>query len=401
MSTEKETLDELVAKYNEANDVLVNRIKELEDDAKSSKEDILNLKSELLDSQNEQLDKINEVLKNQGITIKNLAGERKEGKKVETLRDVLKAKSEELKSYTKKQNNWLEIKASGTMLTTNYSGGDYVQADRLEGFNDLPLTPINNVLQYVSRRSASSPIIEWVDKRNRDGAAGYTGEGLAKNQVDFDFVVERTNVEKITALIKVSQEMLKDVSYMDSAIRNELRTVVIDKLATEVLVGAGTSGTIEGVTVGATAWSAGDFANAVDNANTFDVLRTAITQITLEGYMPNVIMLNPVDYALMQMTKSTDAVYLDGQFLFMGVPVVQNAKLTADKFLVYDRSAIELYMHEDFNIQIGHDADDFSKNLVTMIGELRACTIMSTNKKKGIVYGTISTAKTALDEAGV
>ena len=47
-------------------------------------------------------------------------------------------------------------------------------------------------------------------------------------------------------------------------------------------------------------------------------------------------MLNPADYALMLMTKSTDAVYVNGQFLFMGVAVIENAGLTAGKFLVYD-----------------------------------------------------------------
>ena len=285
------------------------------------------------------------------------------------------------------------------MTTGNYSGGDYVQAQRLPLFNDLPLTPINNVLAYVSSRNASSPFIEWVDKRNRDGQADYTGEGLLKNQVDFDFVIESTKVQKITAFVKVSREMLNDVSYMRGAINDELRTVVLDKLALEVLEGAGGSTAIEGIVTKATAYSAGDFAGAVQDPNTFDVLRTALTQISLEGYSANVIMLNPADYALMLMTKGTDAVYVNGQFLFMGVPVVENAGLTAGKFLVYDRSAVELYNWENFNIEVGYDSDDLTKNLVTMVGELRACTVMSTNKAKAIVYGDLATAKTAITKA--
>jgi len=291
------------------------------------------------------------------------------------------------------------MKAAAPMVTGNISGGDYVQAQRLEGFNDLPITPINNILDYVSKRNASSPLIEWVDKRNRDGASGYTVEGETKNQVDFDFVVEATKVQKITAFIKVSREMLKDVSYVQSAINEELRAVVFDKLATEVLSGTGTATTINGITTAATAYSAGGFALKVETPNTYDVLRTAITQITLAGYMPNVMVLNPADYGLMLMTKGTDATYVDGQFLFMGIPVIQNAALTADKFLVYDRNAVELYMWENFDIEIGYDGNDLTKNMITMVGELRACNVISTNKSAGIVYGTVSTAKTALTKS--
>ena len=72
----------------------------------------------------------------------------------------------------------MSVKAAATMVTGNITGGDYVQAQRLPGFNELPITPINNILGYVSRRNASSPLIEWVDKRNRDGAADYTGERI-------------------------------------------------------------------------------------------------------------------------------------------------------------------------------------------------------------------------------
>ena len=293
----------------------------------------------------------------------------------------------------------MSVKAVGNMTTGNYSGGDYVQAQRLPLFNDLPLTPINNVLAYVSQRNASSPLIEWVDKRNREGVANYTAEGTLKNQVDFDFVIESTKVQKITAFVKVSREMLSDVPYMRGAVNDELRTVVLDKLATEVLSGAGGTTAINGIITASTPWSAGGFALAVSNPNTFDVLRTALTQISLEGYSANVIMLNPQDYALMLMTKGTDATYVNGQFLFMGIPVVENAGLSADKFLVYDRNAVELYNWENFNIEVGYDGDDLTKNLVTMVGELRACNVISTNKAKAIVYGTISTSVTAITKA--
>ena len=385
--------------FNEFNDF---KMKEIDEAVKSkaSKEDINSLKEEFSKGLVEQQKALNSALKDMGVTIKSLAkGEKKEG--VVTLKSVLAEKEEEFSALKEDRNGRIkmQVKASDTMTTGNYSGGDYVQAQRLPLFNDLPLTPINNVLAYVNQRNASSPLIEWVDKRNRDGAADYTAEGSLKNQVDFDFVIEATKVQKITAYIKVSREMLNDVPYMRGAINDELRTVVLDKLAKEVLAGAGGATAIEGIVTKATAWNAGGFATAVDSPNYFDVLRTAITQITLEGYTPNIIMLHPEDYALMEMTKGTDAVYVNGQFLFMGIPVVQNAGLEQGKFLVYDRNAIDMYTWENFNIEVGYENDDLTKNLVTMVGELRACNVISTNKSKAIVYGDLATAQTAITKA--
>ena len=401
MSKENETLEELVVKHNEANEALRKQIDE-KIEAKASKEDISALKSELLDNNNKQLEQINEALKSQGIAIKNMADAKNKPENGEkSLNELVSEKAEDIALLGKSREGRVKmsVKAAATMVTGNITGGDYVQAQRLPGFNELPITPINNILGYVSRRNASSPLIEWVDKRNRDGAADYTGEGLLKNQIDFDFVIESTKVQKITAFTKVSREMLNDVSYVRSAIDQNLREVVFDKLAAEVLGGAGGANAIEGIITKAEPWAAGDFANKIDAPNIYDVLRTALTQITLEGYSANVMILNPVDYSLMMMTKSTEATYVDGQFLFMGVPVIQNAALPAGKFLVYNTASVEMYMWENFSIEIGYENDDLTKNLITMVGELRACNVISTNKAKGIVYGDIATAQTALTKA--
>ena len=144
MSTEKDTLEELVVKHNEANEELRKQIDE-KIEAKASKEDISALKSELLDNQNEQLKQINEALKVQGIAIKNMAdskGKPKNG--VKSLKDLVSEKSEEIASLGKSREGRVKMstKAAATMVTGNISGGDYVQAQRLEGFNELPINLI-------------------------------------------------------------------------------------------------------------------------------------------------------------------------------------------------------------------------------------------------------------------
>ena len=187
--------------YNEYNDGQRKAI-ETAIETKASKEDIASLKEEFTKTLVDQQKAMNSALKDMGVAIKASIPAKEKGEV--SLKELMTSKVKEFAELKERKSGkiQLEVKASANMTTGNYSGGDYVQAQRLPLFNDLPLTPINNVLAYVSSRNASSPFIEWVDKRNRDGAAGYTAEGTAKNQVDFDFVIERTHVQKITALLR-------------------------------------------------------------------------------------------------------------------------------------------------------------------------------------------------------
>lgn len=396
---EGKSADELATIHNEYNDAVRAEL-EAKMEAKASKEDINELKAELMNAQTTQLKQLNEALKAQGVAIKAIAeGEKKVGEK--SLKDLVLEQKESLeKLKAGDQGARFTIKAAGTMLaSTNITGGNVPQAQRVAGFNELPLTPMNSILAYVTNRQAASNLVEWVEKRNRDGAAGMVAEGAAKPQADFDFVVESAKMKKVAAFIKVSTEMLNDIPFMQSAINDELRQIVSYKLAEQVLSGDNTGENLKGVLTAATAWAAGAFATSIVTPNTYDVIKTAVVQAQEAGYNPNVIMLNPADKAKMEMTKSTQGEYVNGQFLFMGIPVVANSKLTADNFLVYDQAALELYMWEAFNITVGYENDDFTKNLVTIIGELRAATVISTNKAAGIVKGVISTAVTALTKA--
>ena len=51
--------------------------------------------------------------------------------------------------------------------------------------------------------------------------------------------------------------------------------------------------------------------------------------------------------------------------------LVLSPTVTAGKVLVVDSSQIELLVVEDLHVEIGTDADDFTKNVRTILGELR------------------------------
>jgi HK97 family phage major capsid protein len=303
-----------------------------------------------------------------------------------------------------------DVKAAATITTGNYSGGTVGLTSWDPEFTRVPRR--NPFLrQIVTVRPISDKYVAWAEQANRDGGAGNTAEGAAKTQADFDYVEANKLVEKITAYTKTSKEALSDLPFLQSEINSDLLSLVNLKLDTDLLMGSGVSPIMKGINEYATAFSVAgsSLAAGIDNANEFDALRAAIWQIENGGlgqFQPNYILLNPVDVAKIDMLKDTQNRYLlhnagtQFQFrAFYGVPVIANTGVTAGSFFVGDFSKSNLGIREEVNIQIGYENDDFTKNLVTILAEMRAVHYIKTNHVKAIVKGTFADAKTALETA--
>jgi HK97 family phage major capsid protein len=326
----------------------------------------------------------------------------------EKVYDQLKANEARFKSMLESGDGGkVSIKAAATMTRSNYSGGTVGLSSWDSAFALVPRRA-PRLRQIVNSFSVDNQYVAWAEQANRDGGAGQTAEGAAKTQADFDIVEANKKVEKITAYTKVSKEALADIKFLNREINNDLVSLIELKLDTDLYSGSGTTPAIKGIKEYATAFSvAGSvLALGIDNANELDVLRAAMWQIENAYFSPNYICLNPVDVAKIDMLKSTTNEYLThqaaGQFMFKafyGLPIVSSNVITAGDFLIGDFSKSNLGIREDINIAVGFDSDDFTKNLVTILAEMRAVHYIKSNHTAAFVKGTFSTAKTALETA--
>jgi hypothetical protein len=76
--------------------------------------------------------------------------------------------------------------------------------------------------------------------------------------------------------------------------------------------------------------------------------------------------------------------------------VVANSGVAVGDFLVGDFKKDILAIREGINIQIGYENDDFTKNLVTILGELRAVNYIKANHVNAFTKGTFATVITAI-----
>lgn len=410
----KKTAEELAGLYNEYNELNSKTLNDLVE-AKASKEEITTLKEEIskirveqLKSLNDAIQATNNVLKEQGVALKKLSDKEKADGVgvVSTIRKSLEDNLEALKSIKDKKQGSISFKVAGDMtIAGNVSGGNVPVEQRLDGINNIASRRVR-LLDVVSRGTAESNVISWVYQANKDGAAGGTTEGTLKNQIDFDLVVASESVKKRTAYIKVSDEMINDISFMESEINNELRRELLKDVEAQVYEGDGTGNNLNGIKTTATAFAAGSFATSVDNANEADVLTVAANQIMVADHdNANFIFVHPNTVTKLKLIKasSTDRRYIDrlamvaGTLSLDGIQIVPTTLVTDGEYLIGNFDLATVYDKGQVDVKIGLDSDDFTKNMVTVRAEWRGLNIVKNNDRTAFVTGVFSTDITALE----
>ncbi|MEQ8227379.1 MAG: phage major capsid protein, partial [Rhodospirillales bacterium] len=111
---------------------------------------------------------------------------------------------------------------------------------------------------------------------------------------------------------------------------------------------------------------------------------------------PDVVVMHPTDFRAMQRVKASGS----GEFLF-GAPSGQNTAnvwntdihttpaMTQGKFLAMDSVQMGvLFLREDASVQVGYVNDDFTKNLVVLLSEIRAT--IAVQRPAAVQYGSLT-----------
>lgn len=406
------TAEQLAEYYNAFNDH-ARKALDILIAGKASKEDIEIAVKSIKDTQAEQMKSLNETLKQYGIMIKKLTEAEKieEQKTVSSIRKGLEANLDKLKGMIggdkeKVKSNEFSFKAVGDMtIATNVSGGNVPVEQRLPGLNVIASRRVR-LFDIIAPGTATSNVISWVYQQGKEGAAGSTVEGALKNQIDFNLVVASETVRKRTAFIKVSLEMIGDIDFMESEIRNQLMRELMKDVESQVYAGDGIAPNLNGVRTTATAFAAGTFALTVDNANEADVLVVAMNQIEIAEQEPaNYILMHPSDVSKLLLIKvsTTDKRYIDrlvfvaGNLSLDGVPIIKTTLVTVGTYLVGAFDMAQVFSRGDVGISVGLDGNDFTKNMITVLAEWRGLVIVKNNDRTAFVKGTFATDKAALE----
>lgn len=212
------------------------------------------------------------------------------------------------------------------------------------------------------------------------GGSPEARENVTKPTSDITFTSTTVPVETLAHLFDVSKQVLDDspmlAGYINSRGMYGLKLEEDDQL----LNGSGANGNLSGLVTNQTTYAATQSPTIV--TNNLDLLRDAITQLQVANYLPSAIILNPIDWAAIELLKvnaGTDDRYIYGDpgsrlgANIWGLPVVVTNTMTAGTFLVMDGQQVGmLWDRADATVAMSeHHNTNFAKNMVTIRMEER------------------------------
>jgi len=326
--------------------------------------------------------------------------------------DFLADKKDSLNELQTSKKGVIEFipKAVGNMSTA--SGGDVSAAPdnyntMLGSFNYRNDDELVNLATVTSTGSAN---FSYTELQPKEGGYDFVAEAGTKPQVDFKWEVRYETPKKIAAYEVLSEEVVTDITRMESVARELLQKRHGLYKADAIYFADGTGVKPTGATVYARAFVAGDMALAVAAPNFMDVVNSIITDIYVtpnfvdeSSYMPNIVLVNPVDFFL-ELVSAKDAnglpLYpqagLFNRVTIGGVTIKPWNKIPAGKIFVADMSKYNVVNYVPFSIRIGWINAQFISNQFTMVGESRFFAYVKNLDKAAFVYDDIATVKTAI-----
>lgn len=236
------------------------------------------------------------------------------------------------------------------------------------------------LLSALPRIRVGSNSFEYNALDGYSNAAGYqANEGALKPQGDLPTTLRVSSIATIAHWIGASRQVLADAPALEQQMRSLMLYGVMRKLENEIVAGAGGTGEIAGLTDT-------DNHTAYTLAASDDTLADAVAKgqsaLDTAGWNANLVIVNPGDWRTLMTERDASGsgagAYIAGSWRdpappsIWGVPVVTSASVGAGNFIIMDTSQVAILDRQEARVEIGYAEDDFVRNRVRLLAELRA-----------------------------
>lgn len=253
--------------------------------------------------------------------------------------------------------------------------------------------------------SISTPSVVYAQLKDVEGDAAWVPEGGLKPSMTAEVDTVSLTAGKIALTAKITTEVMQDIPQLEKEIEAEILNKIGLKEEDGIFNGTGSGGQIQGVGDSLPAFSLTGI-EISKSPNMYDAIVAAYTQIVSTSnmaYSPNAIRMNPVDYANMQLTKNDNGDYIRpfkiGDELITGLRVVQNPNVPVGSFQMGDFRYLFIRDYVVLSLNFGWENDDFTKNLVTILGEKRMLAYIKSQYKTAFVADTFANVITAITKS--
>lgn len=288
--------------------------------------------------------------------------------------------SDEFKAFAANPRGSFRMGVQAAITTGAGSAGDLVVPDRIPGIQAPALRRLT-IRDLISWGRTTSNSIEYARELVFTNNADVVSENPSggKPQSNITFEADSAPIVTIAHWVPASKQVLSDVPMLQSYVDGRLRYGLKFKEEAQLLKGSGVGLNIDGIYT-----QASSYANpgvAVQAETRIDRLRLALLQVELSEYWADGIVISPLDWAAIELTKTTDNAYLFANPRAQSLPglwgrnVVPTQAMDAGDFLVGAFGgglAVEGWDREDVSVTISlEDRDNFIKNMATILCEER------------------------------
>lgn len=398
MSTETKTAAELAAEIKAEHKQSMDAVKAIAEDALGKAKSGEELTTSLKEQADEALVKMNGLTEQVAEIEQKLArGGGKEGDGEKSLGEQF-VESDGFKAFQDSKfaksarGADMKVKATLTSLTTDAAGsvGDAIQTTRLPGILPLPQRRMT-VRDLITPGQMDGNALEYVKETGFTNNAGMVAEGGLKPSSDIKLDLVTTSAKVIAHWMKASKQVLDDIAQLRSMIDQRLLYGLAYVEEQQLLNGDGTGQNLHGIIPQATAYSA---AFTPTDGTAIDTLRLAMLQAALAEYPATGHVMNPTDWARIELTKNAGGDYIIGVPQgtvgprLWGLPVVETQAIAVDKFLTGAfRLGAQVFDRWDARIEAAYVEDDFIKNLITILAEERLA--LAVYRPEAFIYGDL------------
>lgn len=288
--------------------------------------------------------------------------------------------SEDFQAFAGNPRGTFRMPVQAAIGSGSGSAGDLILPDRIPGIQAPALQRLT-VRDLISWGRTTSNSVEYARELLFTNNAAPVSEnpsgGKPESQITFEG--ESANIVTIAHWIHASKQVLADVPMLQSYVDGRLRYGLKFVEERQLLKGSGVGLNINGIYTQASAYvNPGVLLQAETRV---DRLRLALLQVELSEYWADGIVINPLDWASIELTKDSTNNYMftnartTMQPGLWGRNVVPTQAMDAADFLVGPFGgglAVQGWDREDVNVQISlEDRDNFIKNMATIRCEER------------------------------
>ncbi|WP_304620520.1 phage major capsid protein [Paracoccus sediminilitoris] len=291
----------------------------------------------------------------------------------------------------------MAVKATITTATTDAAGsvGAATERTRLPGIQELPRQRLV-VRDLITQGRIDNAALEYIRETGFSNNAAPVAEGAKKPGSDVKMDLVSTSARVIAHWMKVSKQALSDVSQLRSHIDNRLLYGLALVEERQILHGDGTGQNLHGIVPQASGYAVPAGLPAA-GLSVIDTLRIAALQAVLAEYPATGHVLNPIDWAAIELTKDEIGRHIIGQpqgnapASLWRLPVVETQAIAQGKFLTGAfQMGAEVFDLWDSRIEVGFENDDFTRNLVTILAEERIA--LAVYRPEAFIYGDLAPA---------